>query len=305
MSYAFPDEARVTAVYKGSYVGPETTYRFEEFDYRIDVDSKSVSGEPTKDIWYYNSQTGLGSGEVNIQPERDPLYKPTHEYTFTEEEVARIDELAHLYRERKYKMQEETVVKLSATTVAIRKGKKMTLSVLNNSSKVTWKTSNKKIVTVSKKGSIKAVKKGSATITAVVDKVKYKCSVTVIDNYTDDEIKLIQNASNMGYNSVSPDQFVITGLEAGNYVIEGEHAENSMYHDNSFRFKLYLSAKCGDDVVRDYLDLFSKAGYSNEYPMEDMEYLVISGDSEKVYPQEFIDTINKLFQSGKLSGRIV
>jgi uncharacterized protein YjdB len=44
---------------------------------------------------------------------------------------------------------------------------------------VKWSTSNKKIITVDKKGKVTAKKKGSATITAKAGTKSYKCKVTV------------------------------------------------------------------------------------------------------------------------------
>lgn len=48
--------------------------------------------------------------------------------------------------------------------------------------KVTFKTSNKKIATISKKGIIKAKKKGKCTLTAKVGKQTLKCKLTVKSN---------------------------------------------------------------------------------------------------------------------------
>ncbi|MEF2750725.1 MAG: Ig-like domain-containing protein, partial [Blautia faecis] len=45
--------------------------------------------------------------------------------------------------------------------------------------KVTYKSSNKKIATVSKKGVIKGKKKGTATITIKSGKITKKCKVKV------------------------------------------------------------------------------------------------------------------------------
>lgn len=69
--------------------------------------------------------------------------------------------------------------KLNKTSAKLVEGQSITLKMKNVSKKkVTWKTSNKKVATVSK-GVVKAVKKGNATITAKVAKKSYKCKVTV------------------------------------------------------------------------------------------------------------------------------
>lgn len=53
------------------------------------------------------------------------------------------------------------------------------LNPLTSSEKVTYKTSNKKVVTVSKSGKLTAKKAGSAVITVKSGKITKKCKVTV------------------------------------------------------------------------------------------------------------------------------
>ncbi|MBR1628842.1 MAG: Ig domain-containing protein [Lachnospiraceae bacterium] len=77
-------------------------------------------------------------------------------------------------------------VKLSKTKLNLAIGKKATLKATINPSNatnkaVTWKTSNKKIATVTSKGVVKGVKKGKATITVTTKdgKKTASCKVTV------------------------------------------------------------------------------------------------------------------------------
>ena len=77
-------------------------------------------------------------------------------------------------------------VKLNKKTASVKKGKTITLKATitpsNATTKtVTWKTSNKKIATVTSKGIVKGVKKGTATITVTTKdgKKTAKCKVTV------------------------------------------------------------------------------------------------------------------------------
>lgn len=79
-----------------------------------------------------------------------------------------------------------TLKKLQAITsrkVTVKKGKKTTLKVANSpitaKASVKWKTSNKKVASVTSKGVVKGLKKGSATITAYSGKVKMTFKVTV------------------------------------------------------------------------------------------------------------------------------
>ena len=71
-------------------------------------------------------------------------------------------------------------VKLSKTKLSLYVKKTATLK-LKGAKKVTWSSSNKKVATVTKKGKVTAVKKGTATITAKAGKKKYKCKVTVLN----------------------------------------------------------------------------------------------------------------------------
>lgn len=65
----------------------------------------------------------------------------------------------------------------------VKKGKKVTLKVSKSpvtaAGAVKWTTSNKKVATVSKKGVVKGIKKGKATITARVGKKSVKFNITV------------------------------------------------------------------------------------------------------------------------------
>lgn len=51
-----------------------------------------------------------------------------------------------------------------------------------DAAKVSWKSSNSKVATVAKTGTITAKKEGSATITATYQSKKYTCSVTVVNS---------------------------------------------------------------------------------------------------------------------------
>ncbi len=69
-------------------------------------------------------------------------------------------------------------VKISKSKVTIEVGKSTTLKITGTNKAVKWKTSNKKVATVSKNGKVTANKYGTATITATVDNKNYTCKVT-------------------------------------------------------------------------------------------------------------------------------
>lgn len=72
-------------------------------------------------------------------------------------------------------------VKLNKKKATVYVGKSTQLKVTGTKKKVTWKSSNKKVATVTRKGKVTAKKKGTATITATVSGKKYTCKVTVKD----------------------------------------------------------------------------------------------------------------------------
>ena len=70
-------------------------------------------------------------------------------------------------------------IKISTLEKELKVGKSATLKVTGTKKKVTWSSSNSKIVKVDKKGKITAKKKGTATIYFKVDGKKYAVKVTV------------------------------------------------------------------------------------------------------------------------------
>jgi hypothetical protein len=70
-------------------------------------------------------------------------------------------------------------LELNKTKAKICVNQVVKLKVTNSSSKVTWKSSNTKIATVSKSGKVTGKKVGTCTITAKVGKKSVKCKVTV------------------------------------------------------------------------------------------------------------------------------
>ena len=67
----------------------------------------------------------------------------------------------------------------SKVRLTLSVGGSINLKLLNNKKKVTWKSSNKKVASVTKKGKVKAKKKGKAKIIARVGKKKYICKLSV------------------------------------------------------------------------------------------------------------------------------
>lgn len=73
-------------------------------------------------------------------------------------------------------------IKLETKNIVLVTGesKKLKVDGIKKESKIRWKSSNKKIVSVSKKGKIHAKKLGRAVVTGIYKNKKVKCKVTVI-----------------------------------------------------------------------------------------------------------------------------
>lgn len=89
-------------------------------------------------------------------------------------------------------------IEMSHKTASVHKGESLTLQLKNvpAKGKVTWSTSNSKIVSITKKSgskaTIKGIKKGTAIISATYNKKKYVCKITV-----NDPAKLTITSSNL------------------------------------------------------------------------------------------------------------
>ena len=111
-----------------------------------------------------------------------------------------------------------TTTRLSSKKIVLQVGKTKKLKVKNKPAgvKVVWKSSKKKVATVSKKGKVKAKKPGKTTITAKVGKKKYKYKVVVKRNNSIKVTKPSDN-NNSVINQVTtksePSQIVTTKAE--------------------------------------------------------------------------------------------
>lgn len=73
----------------------------------------------------------------------------------------------------------KAAIKLNTTRVEIQIGKSKVIKINDSKKKVTWKSANKKIATVSKKGTVTGVSYGEVAIEAKVDGKSYYCKVVV------------------------------------------------------------------------------------------------------------------------------
>jgi len=72
--------------------------------------------------------------------------------------------------------------KISKAKATMEVDSTLVLKVKNTKANVKWSSNNKSVAKVSDSGKVTAVKEGTATITATVNKAKYNCTVTVVDS---------------------------------------------------------------------------------------------------------------------------
>lgn len=90
-------------------------------------------------------------------------------------------DIVRIYTKCEVEVKKDNKLKLSTYNVTLTEGQCRTISASmgGKNVKATWKSSNKKVVTVSS-GKLKGRKKGTATITVTIKGYKAKCSVTVV-----------------------------------------------------------------------------------------------------------------------------
>lgn len=72
-------------------------------------------------------------------------------------------------------------VYISKKTLSLSVGDSSTLKMIGTTKKVTWKSNNKVVVSVTSKGKVTAKASGEAVITATVSGKKYYCKVVIAD----------------------------------------------------------------------------------------------------------------------------
>ncbi len=113
---------------------------------------------------------------------------------------------------------------LNKTKTVLYAGYHTRLVLNGTKKKVTWTSSNPKVATVEKDGTVTAVKKGKATITATRKKKQFTCQITVKKN---PYLKAVQKAKERvskklpGYTSRSDERVLLyTGVPAADYMTE-------------------------------------------------------------------------------------
>lgn len=90
-------------------------------------------------------------------------------------------------------------IKISAKSVSLKVGSTKTLKLKNTKKKPTWKSSNTKVATVNGNGKVKAVGKGTVTITASLGTKNYTCKVTVRELTSAEKLTKVHKAVKSAY----------------------------------------------------------------------------------------------------------
>lgn len=122
---------------------------------------------------------------------------------------------------------------INKKNVVLNVGNTCTLKINNTTQKTTFKSTNKKVAIVSKKGKVTATSAGSTKITATLAcGKKYTCTVTVSEPTSTDSAASTQTAS----------------VDAGEYSIGVKHAGDGTYYDGG-----YTGGCCNlDAIASDY-----------------------------------------------------
>ena len=166
--------------------------------------------------------------------------------------------------------------RMAKSSASVYYGSTVTLKTLNASGKVTWKTSNKKVATVSSKGVVKGVALGTCTISATNGKKTVKCKVTVKDRSSSASVS-----------------FKVNG---GGYFIKGVSTAAVKFKMKSYncaKVTVYIRNSQGENVYKKTFSKLKKGTYysfnwngkntKDKYvPAGSYRVLIVSG-SKKTY----------------------
>ena len=172
--------------------------------------------------------------------------------------------------------------KLNKTEVTIEIGERQKVKVKGTTKTVKWKSSDKSIATVTKRGNIDAKAKGECIVTATVGKKKLKCKVTVTDTIGDlldkevvhEEVslrvssnwELVKDMADEGYYPYDIDKntFKIITLE--------------LSEENEKDYKIRTAS---EEQYLKTVKSFART-YKRDYDLQDIEYTVIKPADEYI-----------------------
>ncbi len=299
--FADPDSVVITKVERGKYVETGNLIWQNDYDFKVYYTAKNSSGQSINWFSRYSSDRGY-SLHSEAQYSSDSLTGTT-EYTFSSEELARLNDLMKLYRAGEYAQDSE--ISISTHTLAIRAGSTYTISINNSDKKVKWKSSKKNIASI-KNGTVTALKPGKTKITASVDGKKLTCELYVLDgSYTDNEMKVMKYLGYTISEVYSSKDFKVTEVKMGDYKSPNTNNNGPFGSDNGNRCaQITMEAKYTDDTMGTcFLEEGGEGGIGGWHYGDDRPTL--TGTDTKIWTQDEIDKLNEMLQDGVLSGTVV
>lgn len=183
-------------------------------------------------------------------------------------------------KQYKCKIKVETP-KISNSSLILIKGSSQQISMIGNTQKIKWSTSNKSVATVNSKGKITAKKNGKSTITATIGNKKYTCKVTVSNKFSN--AYLTKNTTYDSYVSLDEDYVIvkfnnnatvninITDISIVYYDSNG----NMIYTDTAYNGDILIDANSsGINYFRTPSDSFSnyKISFTSRNAIGDSKY---------------------------------
>ncbi|MDD5948638.1 MAG: Ig-like domain-containing protein, partial [Lachnospiraceae bacterium] len=181
----------------------------------------------------------------------------------------------------------------------------------NTKKKVTWKSSNKKVAKVSKKGKVTALKKGTAKITAKVSGKKFTCNVNVVKKKksTTQAAKTDNNATDTSVSTTQSNNAQTTTEQA--QVATTTESSNAQTTTEQTQATTTTQAQESTTTQEDSLDVkelnlsdihFDSDGYSTENFFIDFSMMVTASGmnyKEYYYSEEEFDDVTLSFVNSK------
>lgn len=147
-------------------------------------------------------------------------------------------------------------IKLSKKSLTLYVGKTATLKLKGTKKTPKWSSSKKSVATVTKKGKIKAKKKGTTVITAKLGKKKYKCKVTVKKDTRGNSTPQKQDSSVPSNNNTN--NVTVTPSVASNYQKLASYLmKNGLYDSDTGD---YFIGGIADESISDWYAMINYTG---------------------------------------------
>lgn len=211
------------------------------------------------------------------------------------------------------KNKKQVRIRLSRTNATLFRGSAVKLRLKNHRGRVHWKSRKLKIATVTKKGVVKARKKGKTSIIAINKNKKYRCIVTVINKKKATVVKIPEKetvpvtVSGVSASAVKPlqvDKNALKKVHTGDATWYGDDRNNGYNHGGAYLgdmvsgekidggdTPLYVCAMNSADFLSGmqgaYIRVTASDGKSADVMVTDMEEGGTVGDIDldrKVFP---------------------